>query len=66
MIVLSCFGIPQIESGGNMTYNEALATVVGFLDMASGMGFFEDGEVELIDSAINILYEKGKEFNDET
>ena len=49
-----------------MTYNEALITVVGFLDMASGMGFFEDGEVELIDSAINILYEKGKEFNDET
>ncbi|MBR2506841.1 MAG: hypothetical protein IKB70_08115 [Bacilli bacterium] len=49
-----------------MTYNEALATVVGFLDMASNMGFFEDNEVELIDSAVNILYEKGKEFNDET
>lgn len=64
MIALSCFGIPQIESGGNMTYNEALATVVGFLDLASGMGFFEDGEVELIDAAIDVLYEKGKEIND--
>lgn len=64
MIVLSCFGIPRIESGGNMTYYEALATVAGFLDMASGMGFFEDGEVKLIDAAINILYEKGKEIND--
>lgn len=54
----------RIESGGNMTYYEALATVVGFLDMASGMGFFEDGEVKLIDAAINVLYEKGKEIND--
>ena len=48
-----------------MTYNEALATVVGFLDMASGMGFFKDGEVKLIDAAIEVLYKKGKEFNDE-
>ena len=49
-----------------MNYNEALATIVGFLDLASGMGFFEDGEVKLIDAAINVLYEKGKEFKDET
>ena len=48
-----------------MTYNEALATVVGFLDLASGMGFFEDGEVKLIDAAIDVLYKKGKEINDE-
>ena len=49
-----------------MTYNEALSIVVGFLDLASGMGFFEDGEVKLIDAAIDVLYEKGKESNDET
>ena len=66
MIVLSCFGTLRIESGGNMTYNEALSIVVGFLDLASGMGFFEDGEVKLIDAAIDVLYEKGKESNDET
>ena len=54
----------QIESGGNMTYYEALATVVGFLNMASEMEFFGDGEIELIDAAIDVLYEKGKEIND--
>ena len=47
-----------------MTYYEALATVVGFLNMASEMEFFGDGEIELIDAAINALYEKGKEIND--
>lgn len=52
--------------GGNMTYSEALSVAVGFLDLASGMGFFEDGEIELIDAAIEALYEKGKAFNDET
>ena len=56
----------RIESGGNMTYYEALATVVGFLNMASEMEFFGDGEVELIDAAIDVLYKKGKEINDET
>ena len=57
----------QTESGGNMiTYYEALSTIVGFLDLASGMGFFENDEVELIDDAIEVLYEKGKELNDET
>ena len=49
-----------------MTYNEALAIIVGFLDMASGMGFFEDGEVKLIDAAIDVLCKKGKESNNET
>ena len=54
------------NGGGNMTYSEALSVAVGFLDLASGMGFFEDGEIELIDAAIEVLYEKGKAFNDET
>ena len=66
MNVLNCSGILRIESGGNMTYNEALAIIVGFLDMASGMGFFEDGEVKLIDAAIDVLCKKGKESNNET
>lgn len=52
--------------GGNMTYREALSVAVGFLDLASGMGFFADGEIELIDAAIEVLYEKGKAFNNET
>ena len=53
--------------GGNMTYSEALSVAVGFLDLASGMGFFEDGEIKLIkliDAAIEVLYEKGKVLND--
>lgn len=43
-----------------LTYSEALASVMQYLDMAIAMGFFDDEEAKDIDRAVEVLLRERK------